>query len=754
MHKLSRRRIYEPYDYGADFERQIEEHKGLHGQACDLVPCPYERPDFKALDREQLDYYLYFRDCFFAGRPARTEIGYAWLLLTELINDREDPERGMERILKFQEYCRTEENLFPVLIEALDLQFSYAVANGLDIPRSRARGDVWNRILVSELLLPAPEHVSEDLIGLIVDEDSLRYDNPDPRRIRPNELFDAALPAVDAKMRELTGKGILETYGAERTEAIKLFTWYGRSDIPYFHEAECLVSYTEAQDSLKTFLGGMMRCCQRTMEQRAGRSGGTSVPRIFAKEYRDVVSGILGDGGIIRTPRRPKAVRGSARSFVRENADIPIVAESIGFSDKSPPSGFGPETAAYSKVEPPGERRYVPSKFRTPHYGCLSPEALDYYLWWRERAREGKYGMTDEGYLWLYKCELINAYEDHRYVLDQLAGLAKAYDRNIGNDRYGRTKKAGRTYLDYALMNCPSELDPTVYACNLSARYMLEKLLEGDADVPVSTEIMLIASDIGRKKTDRQIVAEFDDDCAHIAARVLAKVNQSIEVRGGIRGYCSISYADVHVEPFRNLRYCRWPDGKKQQTCRILDLYNSPWFCTDMAGLVRAVIAAVGNRRNPCRKKPGRAFGTELDGILWEEVDRWFLEKEMKAGAGAARDFSIDRSEVDRAQADLDRVTSIMSAGSAEEMKGPEEPSAETAVPGDPWQAFADRLNKGQKEYMRKALAGTLRSAKPMIEDAINAAAMDTVKDTVIEDGKAFEEYAEDARDALGLEKE
>ncbi len=733
----------------ADFKQQIEEHRGMHGTECSFVPCTCEHPDFKSFSEDQLRYYLYFRDCFFEGKHIETEAGYAWLLLVELINTRDRPEETMERLLRFTEFCQTNKRkLFSTFIDSLDTPFSYAIANGLDLPRVRASEGPWESILISELLLPMPERVSDDMIGILVDRDSLQYENPDPHLIEPGGLFSAALPEVDAEMRMRTGKGILETYGTERTDPVLLYSRYGRIRVPYFGDTECVISYTEAQPVLKTFLGGMLRYCQQVMERNAGKGKGPSVPAIFGKEWRKAVDRVFNDGGIIRPQYRPKTVRGSVRIFDLDEVDAPILADSTGFSDREPPSYFGPDMVRYSKTESPGERRYIPSGFKRPDYRCLSAESREYYLWWRECARKGKYGVTDEGYLWLYRCELINAYEDRRYVLDQLAGLTRAYDRYLSSNPYERTEKTGRTYLNYAVMNCPHLLDPTVHICPISAGYVLDRLLEGDADVPVSAAIMLEASGIGKRKTDVQIAASFDDDCAHIAARVLARLYGSGEGCGGARGYCSVRYTSVHEKAFRGLKYHHWPDGKKKlQSYRMLDLEESPRFCTEMRILVKAVIAAVGDRENPREGRPKTAFGVKLDGILQEETDRWFFEKAMRA----ARDFAIDRSKVERAQTDLDRVTSIMCT---EEDAGPAKrpspkPAAEASVPDDPWQAFAAGLDKEQREYLMKALAGTLRSLKPMIEDSINAIAMDTVKDTVLENRKVFDEYADDIRKGL-----
>ncbi len=746
-------RLFKHCDWGDDFEQQIEEHKGMHGKKCDFVLCEYEHPDFRALSEEQLEYYLYFRDRFFGDDMCRADVGYVWLLMIELINTGDDPKKVMEDLLSLDFTCRFDKELTRLAYECRDATFSYALANGLDVPRTRPNSNVLKDIMISELLLPMPEDIPTELMDMLTDGQYLRYSNPDPENICTDILFNAALPAVDAKMRELTGKGILETYGEEKTSAVSLFVrWNGRC-LPYFRERECTVTYTKANDGLKSFLGGMMRYCQQVMERKACKTKGPSVPSIFGKEYRKAVDEVFNNGKIIEPERPPKTVRGSVRSFAIGEMDRPIVLGSTGFSDEDPPSSFLQAMIKYSEKEAPGERKYIPSGFKRPSYSRLSAKAREYYLWWRQCAREGKYGATDEGYLWLYKCELINAYDDDQYVLGQLAGLAKAYDEFFGYDWQDRTDKPGKTYMDYALINCGRIPDPTVYVCFLSAASMIDRLVNGDADVPVSAEAILKAASIGERKTDRQTVESFDDDCAHIAARALLKIGEICKSYGwDMLGRCCAYHTVAQVEVLRGLRYHHWPEGKrKHQTLRIPDLESYSGFRNEMRILVRAVLSAVESRgKPPKKKKPESAFGVPLDGILTEEVEKWFSEKEKRALEERAENLSIDRSEVDRAQADLDHVTSIMSTEEKAEEKMPEpESEAPKADPDDPWQAFADRLNKGQKDYLRKALAGTLRSAKPMIEDAINAVAMDTVKDTVLENGEVFDEYADDIRKGL-----
>lgn len=55
-----------------------------------------------------------------------------------------------------------------------------------------------------------------------------------------------------------------------------------------------------------------------------------------------------------------------------------------------------------------GEREYIPFFSYVPQYNQLSQKQLEYYLWWRENARNGNFIKTDVSYLLLYIYEIIN----------------------------------------------------------------------------------------------------------------------------------------------------------------------------------------------------------------------------------------------------------------------------------------------------------------------------------------------------------
>ena len=336
-------RMFMEYTPGEDFEKQIEEHKGMHGTECDFVQCQYEHPDFNALNKEQLDFYLYYRDCFFRREAIDTDVGYAWLLMVELINSRDDPEKTMRDLIRLYDSCLDEALRYWMRQDAAEAVFSYAAANGLDLPRvSPGREGIWRDILISEILLPEPEHVSDEMIDLLTAEECCRYNALNRGKDLLGRLFNAVLPAVDAEMKKTTGKGILETYGEKRTDPIVLFSMRGRRSglTPYFYDRDCTVTYTAPNDHLETFLVAMARYCEQAIVRETKGSKGPVAGNIFTKEHRRMVDGIFNHGDIIEPQHWPKTGRGSVRGFCIGDADCPMVIDSTGFSDEAPPSNF------------------------------------------------------------------------------------------------------------------------------------------------------------------------------------------------------------------------------------------------------------------------------------------------------------------------------------------------------------------------------------------------------------------------------
>ena len=72
------------------------------------------------------------------------------------------------------------------------------------------------------------------------------------------------------------------------------------------------------------------------------------------------------------------------------------------------------------------ECEYYESKILTPSYD-MSEESLNYYLYWRDSVRKGKFLRTDMGYLRLLVSELITFNEDPKRTLALMTRLVRDY---------------------------------------------------------------------------------------------------------------------------------------------------------------------------------------------------------------------------------------------------------------------------------------------------------------------------------------
>jgi hypothetical protein len=74
-------------------------------------------------------------------------------------------------------------------------------------------------------------------------------------------------------------------------------------------------------------------------------------------------------------------------------------------------------------------KEYVPFYSYAPRYSQLNKSQLNYYLWWRQNARNGIFTKTDESYIMLYAYELAacSDTEDTRAAADMLCKLLTSF---------------------------------------------------------------------------------------------------------------------------------------------------------------------------------------------------------------------------------------------------------------------------------------------------------------------------------------
>lgn len=737
--------------------RQLERFRGLSPVQCSFVRSPGKGSEFEALTDAQRSYYLWYRHRFMDGEFPASDIGYSKLLLIDLINDRSDTHRVMEALWHYRDARERDSRAYPGLYTVDEAMFCYAVANDLPIPRIRYLSEEWSRAAISEALLPYPEDLSGDLLDVLTGGASSRGDP------KATALFNASLRPVDRFMRRRSGRGILETHcRGERTLAVGILAVSGLQD-HYLYDPVVTVVYTDPDDSLPMFLGAMYRYCMTLVSRETGDMG-TSVSSIFPKGLRRIVDEILAQEDDSVPDGKPEPLSAAA-SGTPENLSRPVVRPLPHDARYVPGSSLRQAMQRFSGIPPVGVRAYVPSGCSTPEYARMDTAALEYYLYWREQARSGRYGETDDGYLWLYRCELINTDPDTGHALGQLAGLSRAYDGCFGRNQSNVRRIPGETYLDYALIRHPYGLDPTVRPGPVTSGVLLRMLLEG-RDPPVCADNILTLADIGSSKEDRGIRASFTDDCARIAARVIARINRICIDKGGqVSGFCGLRTGSEERSAFGGLRY--YGDDSRI-VLRLPSYADNQRFLEGTRTLVRTVVRAVQDRGKPLR--PVWIYGAEASDIVAEETENWLSGKPSETPAVVIMEEApptlIDRSAVDAAEEDLRRVTELMGT----EQEDPADDREAVGVPspdvlassaadvrsmqddGDPWKAMAARLDKAERRYLRGILSGTPVAVSTMLEAFINDAAMDTVRDAIVENGRVYDEYADDIRRTLGPE--
>ena len=111
----------------------------------EYVPSPYWTPEYRDLDKKQLDFYLHWRTEVRKGNYPTTDLGYVWIYLCELINQQNIPQTIYESILSLGEayegsMVRDSDNKFfsidydhLIMRTALD----YAIVNHLPLPNDQ-----------------------------------------------------------------------------------------------------------------------------------------------------------------------------------------------------------------------------------------------------------------------------------------------------------------------------------------------------------------------------------------------------------------------------------------------------------------------------------------------------------------------------------------------------------------------------------------------------------------------------------------
>lgn len=193
----------------------------------------------------------------------------------------------------------------------------------------------------------------------------------------------------------------------------------------------------------------------------------------------------------------------------------------------------------------------------------------------------------------------------------------------------------------------------------------------------------------------------------------------------------------------------------------LRDVLSSKRIQTLMNGIFRTSIRFV----NRCLGEPAPRIPQDMPErlipVVEDAVDAVMDRREREAARSVAwaeaSSIVLDRAAVESAARDLEAVTGMMAVDDPEDDVEEETQVSEPAATG--WDALVASLDDAELAYLKDSL--TDRGAGPWtlqgtgrrpgeVEDSLNSKAMDAVGDTVVEGGRAVEDYADDIGSALG----
>ncbi len=733
------------------FMQDLRLHRDTSGEECDYIPSDCPTPDYRILNREQLGYYFYWRSRVREGVCPRTDEGYVWLLLCEIVNS-DDPDYDrdlgvMELILDDCGYLRNRDLVRSTIMDL-------AVARNRDLPRMWLPGwDVRWGMLLSEMFSSPIDRLDFNTLFRLAGRPEVFYG--DTHLLE--DLMNLALLRIDRRMILDTGAGIAETYGRDRTSDLMLF----KGLVHPSEGSDFTILYRDmGSTEFRGFIYGLLRYCEQILFKTEGIRG-PPAPRVFGSLMRKVTDSALEDlmNGKGDDVRGPKASRGTVRNCVspRERMLMDLGRE-MGFEDPysddpvmdrpgemkaDPTSGprmisktFREDLRRNEDAVADPDCPYVPSGYTTPDYRSFSDEQRGFYLRWREEVRNGVYGDTDQGYVWLLLCELINSESDPELNLGIMRGMGLIYEQDSGRPLIRQT------YLDYAMVNRIDAVDPSVRRCTASMSMAMTAFLDRELDTVDGGTLLDLAG-----ITHKSMRTDFDSDCAAIVSEVLRRIDDMAISEGGLFQLCELSFFPITFHPFTRLKYY---GRKPESTFLLADFESNDRFTQGLRDLCRCVIQHV--RRRSGRKvqlEPFVGFGDDHTDVVRDVVADWF-EGSVKAPGTTGRTIVLDRKAVDDAESDLRSVTELM-ATDLEDGPIPDDVTpivTERSAEGQ-WSAFMASLTEREVDLLTMMLRGNSVFDVRMV-DSINLKAMGTVGDTVIESGSLVDDYMDDIRRVMG----
>ena len=696
----------------AKLKDEIPAYADRTGPPCKQVSITLRYPVYSDLTQDQMEFYLGWRASLGTDGFTRAADGYAWLLVSELLNT--DPSRiaGMCTAV-----AADGSPLYPGLLgTVLDCSRVF----GTPLPSfSPWMAAVPECGFVSRAFSsPVSDLPPEAMTGYVPDV-SLRITD----KIRFARLSGTVLREYDALLRERTGKGLRQTFLRPVKGCHLPFSDYAYTGRKTPVET---VTWEPRDDSLKALFN--LLC---------DLFSGRSLPGVYRVPLREELISLFASisvSGIFTDSPDPFSKPDGVRS---RTFGSPHTA--LGASRLNDPSARTDGTRmtlgdvlTFSELHRDGSSVFVTCDYDHPSYSDLSKASFDYYIYWRDSFLSGRALDTDNGYVNLLLTELINT-DRGEETSKILSRLLEAYGNDEGS-------LIGVTLADHAICNGVPFTDYRVLMDRYVVNSWVESFVHCNNATPLDAVLlnMMRSGSLSVRFIGRQFPVE-------VMGRALRRIFGSLLSKDPVKVFSPESVTVTRGLYF-GLQYFRGTPERRVTYRNYLGNRKFTHFVDKACNYAVTLMDIYAEGKG--RKRPVFSFsGIDCASILDEEFSVWWALRNRPR----EKELRLDGDAIAAAESDLSSVTEMMRVEDPDEAV--EETTCEnTGDKGDPWARFRDSLSDVEKGYIAAVLAdptsakGYLRSNGSRLEDDINRKALDTVGDTVIEDCTPVEDYVEELR--------
>lgn len=690
---------------------EMAEYSAREPVPCRAVSITLKYPTFSDLTPDQLDYYTYWKTVFNRKGTKRAADGYVWLFVTELLNS-DDPDYASSALNSLVGACANDGS--PIYPELLETAILYSKIHGTPMPACSE----WMYLnMLNCLLSPEITDLPPGIMRTLCD-DNTAFRDPEAERV-----VGTVLRRYDRLLSEKRGTSVLEFCMTPVKTSFVPFTDYAVAEPPMPVER---IDWkpTGFAKTLFVYLAGLFSGTE------------TRAPLPFRDELTSMFKEIRASGKYTDSPdpfTKPDGIRirtlGSPVTSLGPSClcDPAVPVRSSRNITLGDVLTFGP-------MSPQRPESYIPSGCEHPAYGDLSRDRFAYYLYWKDSFRRGRALDTDNGYVNLFLTELINS-DDVAGASDILAELYRTYGRDAQN-------LIGITLMDHTVINGGVFADYNVYMDKFVVNSWIGEFVHGMNDVPLDRRML----DILRSGSVN--VHYMDEIPLEPFSAALRRIFAALESRSGADAVLGVQETVSSRSFYVGLNFLR---GNPVRTIR----YRNYLGCRKFVGFMdKAAKYAANLAKNGCSqdsRKPFSFGGVGCAAIMYEEFLLW----QSRNSVPEEREIKLDLEAVKAAEEDLRQVTDMMRTDEvpdAPEEKEEERPQSER---GGPWASFFSSLTGQERTYLSLCLkngkeasaflreTGTTRVG---MEDSINGKALDTVGDTVLENGAPVEDYEQDLK--------